>query len=430
MALIKKVQDEEERKKKAQASPQNNYQTAEESARAAAQMNAEAAKRNSIGVAPKMSAAETIAAAKQKAATNTVKKTPAQYGVQYGNNKELKKKTTTTVKRTYDYDTLATQERVEQIAAQIPDKKEKQAFLDGWTAYTGSKEYKTKQKRKEQLAGLNGLYDANGHPININTASYATVVQGIRSIADATKRKEAAAKLEEMTKTWGSRFYGQTYAKDIVTSYLGNPDFTEQDYKDEVAEYANAFYAQKGHEAENEEAYLGFIDSIRNSGYSDSVQRQLKQRLDEAWKNTTGKKTPNLNGYWAPILQEYYDKAEAEKAEEEKAAAEEEKKANVEKKIDDALSIFDPLGNPENAWDPMNPKPIKSDGKSLSEKVIEDVIGPEYIKEHEGETEQEERNNSPFLRSGLPEGVTYTGDVASANGGVIGARGKEQYTDL
>jgi hypothetical protein len=53
----------------------------------------------------------------------------------------------------------------------------------------------------------------------------------VRQDADTTKRKEAAAKLEEMTKTWGSRFYGQTYAKDIVTSYLGNPDFTEEQFE-------------------------------------------------------------------------------------------------------------------------------------------------------------------------------------------------------
>ena len=416
MALIKSVRDEEERKRKQQAQANQTAQTA---ANKSAQMNSDAAKRNSAGAskAPTQSAADTIKAAKEKAKTGTVTKTPKQYA----NSAQYVKKSNP-VRQTFNYETLGTQERVDQVASWIVDPKEKQGFLDGWTAYTNTKSYKNQQKRKEQLQGLNGLYDANGRPINVNTASYSTVVQGIRSIADATKRKEAAAKLEEMTKTWGSRFYGQTYTKDIVTSYLGNPDFTEEDYKDEVAAFENAFYAQSGYEEQNTQTYIDSVMDIRNSGYSDSVQRQLKQRLDEVWKNTMGKKLPSLNKVRADIVNEYYEKAKEKKAEEEKAAAEAEKKANVEKKIDDFFSIFDPLGNPENAWDPMNPKPIESDGKSLSEKIIEDVIGPEYIKEHEGKTEQEERNNSPFLRSGLPEGVTYTGDVASANGGVIGAQ--------
>lgn len=310
MALIKSVRDEEERKRKQQAQANQTAQTA---ANKSAQMNSDAAKRNSAGAskAPTQSAADTIKAAKEKAKTGTVTKTPKQYA-----NPAQYVKKSNPVRQTFNYETLGTQERVDQVASWIVDPKEKQGFLDGWTAYTNTKSYKNQQKRKEQLQGLNGLYDANGRPINVNTASYSTVVQGIRSIADAAKRKEAAAKLEEMTKTWGSRFYGQTYTKDIVTSYLGNPDFTEEDYKDEAAAFENAFYAQSGYEEQNTQTYIDSIMDIRNSGYSDSVQRQLKQRLDEVWKNTTGKKLPNLNEVSADLVNEYYERAKKQQEEE------------------------------------------------------------------------------------------------------------------
>lgn len=286
MALIQKVKDDEERKRKAQAQANQTAQTATTKA---AQQNSDAAKRNSVGAnkAPTQSAAATIQAAKQKAASGNVTKAPTQYA-----DKSMRQRPV--VKRSYNYKTLGTQERVEQVASKIADPKEKQGFLDGWTAYTETKSYKNDQKRKEQLQGLAGLYDADGRPININTASYNQVVQGIRSIADATKRNEAASKLEEMTKTWGSRFYGQTYMKDIVTSYLGNPDFTEATYKEVVKAYDNAFYAKSGYEEKNAEQYLSFYNAIDGGNYTDSVKRQLKEALNASWKNTTGKNAPSV----------------------------------------------------------------------------------------------------------------------------------------
>ena len=350
MALIQRVKDEEERKRKAQAQSavQNNNQTAKESARAAAQMNAEAAKRNAAGVnkVQTKSAAETIAAAKQKAAAGTVTKTPRQYV-----DKTKYVKPTTTTRRTFNYETLGTQERVDQVASWIVDPKEKQAFLDGWTAYTNTGEYRYDQYKKYQLQGLAGLYDADGRAININTASYATVVQGIRSIADKGKRKEAAELLKEMTETWGSRFYGQAFDEDITNSYLGNPDFDEQTYKDETSRYANAFYAQSGYDSQNAEAYLELYDDIENSGYTDAVQRQLKEALNASWETTTGKVAPGLRQIAAAraALQA------------EKDAAEEDAK----QKAEDSKDIF------QKAWSAISR--LWNDDETTPKEAVEDV---------------------------------------------------------
>lgn len=288
MALIKSVRDEEERKRKAQAKAQAQAnQSAQTAANKAAQQNSEAAKRNGISVAPKQSAADTIAAAKQKAASGNVTKTPKQYAypAQY-----VKK--SNPVRRTYNYETLGTKERVDQIASWIPDKKQREQFLKGWEDYTGSKQYKEKQYRKAQLDGMGELYDADGRTINVHAASYGQVVRGIRSIADETKRKEAAAKLEEITKTKGSRFYGQAYDKELTTSYLGNPDFDEARYKKEVSRFENAFYAQSGYDEQNEKTYFELLEGFQRQGYSDSVNRQLKQKLDSMYKDATGKNAP------------------------------------------------------------------------------------------------------------------------------------------
>ena len=132
MALIKSVKDDEERKRRQQA--QAN-QTAQSAANKSAQMNSDAAKRNSAGVnkAPTQSAADVIKAAKEKAKTGTVTKTPKQYA----NSAQYVKKSNP-VRQTFNYETLGTQERVDQVASWIVDPKEKQGFLDGWNAYTSN----------------------------------------------------------------------------------------------------------------------------------------------------------------------------------------------------------------------------------------------------------------------------------------------------
>ena len=99
------------------------------------------------------------------------------------------------------------------------------------------------------MQALSSLYDANGNAINANTADLSLMVQGIRSIADSGKRAKAADALETLTKTQGSRFYGQTIDKTLAKTYLSSPDFDEKDYKDFVSELDGAFWPQGGHEA-------------------------------------------------------------------------------------------------------------------------------------------------------------------------------------
>ena len=372
MALIQKVKDDEERKRKAQTQANQTAQTATTKA---AQQNSDAAKRNSAGAnkAPTQSAAATIQAAKQKAASGNVTKTPTQYA-----DKSMRQRPV--VKRSYNYKTLGTQERVEQVASKIADPKEKLGFLDGWTAYTETKSYKNDQKRKEQLQGLAGLYDADGRPININTASYNQVVQGVRSIADETKRKEAASKLEEMTKTRGSRFYGQTYTKDIVTSYLGNPDFTEAAYKEVVKAYDNAFYAKSGYEEKNAEQYLSFYNAIDGGNYTDSVKRQLKEALNASWKNTTGKNAPSVQSVAATN--------EAVNTAQEAANVQaEEDKPNV---FEQAWSAVSRLWNgdettPEEAVEDAPTEGAKGSSFMSGEWLMDPEWVEEWKKEHNGE---------------------------------------------
>ena len=138
------------------------------------------------------------------------------------------------------------------------------------------------------MQALSGLYDANGNAINANTADLSLMVQGIRSIADSGKRSKAADALETLTKTQGSRFYGQTIDKTLAKTYLSSPDFDEKDYKEFVSELDGAFWPQSGHEAENRETYQGFLDDIENSGYDERITRQLRAALDEAYQNATG----------------------------------------------------------------------------------------------------------------------------------------------
>ena len=196
-------------------------------------------------------------------------------------------------------------------AKQLQNDAQRDTFLSGYAKHLGVKNPDMNKVRASANAAFGGgvytryhdewlrmqdklgrLYDANGKDIDLHTASYAQVVQGIRSIADETKRKEAAANLEKMTKTKGSRFYGQTYDKNTTTSYLGNPDFDEKDYKKEVSRFENAFYAQSGYDEQNANTYFKLLEGFQKRGYSDSVNRQLKQKLDSVYKDVTGKNVP------------------------------------------------------------------------------------------------------------------------------------------
>ena len=147
-------------------------------------------------------------------------------------------------------------------------------------------------KNTQNMKALGGLYDANGGEININTADFATVVQGIRSIADSAKRKDAISRLKELTKTEGSRFYGQTIDEELLGTYLGSPDFTQDNYDKYVKGFKNQFYPQDGYDEKNAETYWLHYNGIENSGKSDAIKRQLFAALDEEYQNTTGKAAP------------------------------------------------------------------------------------------------------------------------------------------
>ncbi len=169
-------------------------------------------------------------------------------------------------------------------------------YKDAGEAYSKAikEQFTLDYKNRQNMKALNTLYDANGKEININTADFAAVVQGIRSIADSGKRKEAIKHLEDLTKTEGSRFYGQTLDKDLLGTYLGSPDFTQEDYNEYVKSFADQFYPQDGYAEQNAETYKLHYDGIEESVYSDSVKRQLHAALDTAWRNSTGKAVPDM----------------------------------------------------------------------------------------------------------------------------------------
>ena len=169
------------------------------------------------------------------------------------------------------------------ISPMIKDDTERQAFVK-----QANEAIERRKQNQSSMQALSGLYDANGNAINANTADLSLMVQGIRSIADSGKRAEAADALETLTKTQGSRFYGQTIDKTLAKTYLSSPDFDEKDYKDFVSGLDGAFWPQSGHEAENRETYQGFLDDIENSGYDERITRQLRAALDEAYQNATG----------------------------------------------------------------------------------------------------------------------------------------------
>ena len=97
------------------------------------------------------------------------------------------------------------------ISPMIKDDTERQAFVK-----QANEAIERRKQNQSSMQALSGLYDANGNAINANTADLSLMVQGIRSIADSGKRAEAADALETLTKTQGSRFYGQTIDKTLA----------------------------------------------------------------------------------------------------------------------------------------------------------------------------------------------------------------------
>lgn len=188
--------------------------------------------------------------------------------------------------------TTGSKTRIDELRSQV-DKSTKGGVYAETVQKSRAEENQKRAALKAALGALGNLYDADGNAININTASFAEAVQGIRSIANSTARKKAAEQLEALTQMEGSRFFGQTFDKTLTNTYLGNPKFTEAKYKEVTAKYQNAFYPQSGYDEQNNAQYRAFFDAIQNSSqYDANARRQLEEALNVAYRNATGKNAP------------------------------------------------------------------------------------------------------------------------------------------
>ncbi len=148
------------------------------------------------------------------------------------------------------------------------------------------KNAQTRAGAMETLAGLN-LMGFDGQAIDANTAEAATVVRGINSIADDDARAKAKKAYETLTKTPGSRFYGES--TDGVGDFLESASLTKSEYRKAADEYALLFYGDGGHEQEDASAYLEARQEIEEGGYGDYAKNQLVAALDKAYNQISGK---------------------------------------------------------------------------------------------------------------------------------------------
>lgn len=432
--LIKKKKQEEEEKRRREA------QAAKEQAKAAV-------------VKPAQASSAKVAAVKQNATNKSTRVTGAvaagntnnaSIHNQLGSNVNASNNSTMKV----DMSKIKTAQQAANVAMRISTDAERDVFLkdfqnqqkkatgtkpriddlrsmvdsttkSGVYAKTVAKRQEEETARRNQLKSLSGLYDANGKAININTASYATVVQGIRSIADATKRKEAAAKLEEMTKTWGSRFYGQTYTPGIVTSYLGNPEFDEAKYKEVVKAYDNAFYAQSGYDEQNAQQYLSFYNAIQDGAYTDSVKRQLKEALDASWQNTTGRKAPSVEAVAAA-------NAAVNAAQNATETQGEEDKPNV---LEQAWSTVTGWFKGEETTPEEAKEGVPTEDKNSVGEAVGKFISGEWVMDPEWVEEYEQREETPKIS----QEPGFTGMYASATVSdvpIVKPSQKKQYIEV
>ena len=270
------------------------------------------------------------------------------------------------------------------------------------------------------MQALSSLYDANGNAINANTADLSLMVQGIRSIADSGKRAEAADALETLTKTQGSRFYGQTIDKTLAKTYLSSPDFDEKDYKEFVSGLDGAFWPQSGHEAENRETYQGFLDDIENSGYDERITRQLRAALDEAYQNATGAAYAGDE----PVEQTQTEQTPGEAAAQEQPAGEEKQTGLLE-------SIFGALTETAQPYGFRGDSDKDAEGAAqedpgflgtLVDAMQGKLVDDRYFEQKQGQQEgvqQVEKEQTPAeaaegAQETGPLGYTKTGTVASA----------------
>ena len=155
------------------------------------------------------------------------------------------------------------------------------------------KNAQTRAGAMETLAGLN-LMGFDGQAIDANTAEAATVVRGINSIADDDARAKAKKAYETLTKTPGSRFYGES--TDGAGEFLESANLTKTEYRNAAADYAGLFYGDGKHDKEDADAYLEERQAIEaDENYSDYAKNQLVAALDKAYQGITGGSTPSVS---------------------------------------------------------------------------------------------------------------------------------------
>lgn len=327
------------------------------------------------------------------------------------------------------YRKVATNKKSANYQTEVPTLAEFREKINAGTpfgVYEGNKRAKASTKASQDamkrsvttnssMQALSSLYDANGNAINANTADLSLMVQGIRSIADSGKRAKAADALETLTKTQGSRFYGQTIDKTLAKTYLSSPDFDEKDYKDFVSGLDGAFWPQSGHEAENRETYQGFLEDIQNSGYDERIARQLRAALDEAYQNATGAAYAGDE----PVEQTQTEQTPGEAAAQEQPAGEEKKTGLLERFFGALTETAQPFGfrgdsdkaAEDGAQEQANPGFLDTLANAMQGKLVDDS----YFEQRKGgENEQAPEEAAEDAQETGPLGYTKTGTVASA----------------
>ena len=324
------------------------------------------------------------------------------------------------------YRKVATNKKSANYQTEVPTLAEFREKINAGTpfgVYEGNKRAKASTKASQDamkrsvttnssMQALSGLYDANGNAINANTADLTLMVQGIRSIADSGKRAKAADALETLTKTQGSRFYGQTIDKTLAKTYLSSPEFDEKDYKEFVSELDGAFWPQSGHEAENREAYQGFLDKIANKGYDERIARQLRATLDEAYQNATGA------AYAGDEPMEQTEQTPGEAAAQEQPAGEEKQTGVLESIFGALTETAQPFGfrgdsdkgAEDGAQEQANPGFLDTLANAMQGKLVDDS----YFEQRQGgANEQAPEEAAEDAQETGPIGYTKTGTVAS-----------------
>lgn len=335
----------------------------------------------------------------------------------------------TTGKTAYTFDGIENigEKTRDAISPMIKEDAERQAFVK-----QANESIERRKQNQSSMQALSSLYDANGNAINANTADLSLMVQGIRSIADSGKREKAADALETLTKTQGSRFYGQTIDKTLAKTYLASPEFDEAKYKEFVSELDGAFWPQSGHEAENREAYQGFLEEIESKGYDERIARQLRAALDEAYQNATGA------AYAGDEPLEQTEQTPGEAAQQEQNAGEEKQTGILESIFGALTETAQPYGfrgdsdkaaedgaqedgvdavSSASAKREVNPQEQANPGflDTLANAMQGKLVDDSYFEQRQGgANEQTPEESAEDAQETGPIGYTKTGTVASA----------------